>query len=169
MTHQQAEHHQGIDHKAISETIYDAVIVGSGISGAIIANELSQKGFRVLVLEAGPGHDLTILGYETYLSNFYAAVSKDNNAPFLRNRNAPMARSTDVKRLQPGQPNTDSYLVQNGPFVTDSSYSRVVGGTTMHWEAKTPRMLPEDFYIRSRFGQGLDWPISYHDSAASIV
>ncbi len=163
MTHEQTEKNKPIDHKAISETVYDAVVVGSGISGSIIANELSQKGFSVLILEAGPQHDLTIPGYETYLSNFYSAVSKDNNAPFLRNRNAPMARSNDVQRLQPGQPNTGSYLVQNGPFVTDSSYSRVVGGTTMHWEAKTPRMLPGDFEMRSRYGQGLDWPVSYQD------
>lgn len=152
-----------IDHEKASNTFYDAVIVGAGISGSIIAKELSHQGFRVLILEAGPGHDLTFAGYQSYLDNFYTAVSKDNNAPFLRNPNAPMARSTDVQRLQPGKPNTASYLVQNGPFVTDSSYSRVVGGTTMHWEAKTPRMLPEDFEMKTRYDQGLDWPISYRD------
>jgi choline dehydrogenase-like flavoprotein len=31
----------------------------------------------------------------------------------------------------------------------------------MHWEAKTPRMLPEDFEMGSRFGQGEDWPLGY--------
>lgn len=152
-----------IDPETASQKIYDAVIVGAGISGSIIAKQLSQQGFDVLILEAGLGHDLTISGYQNYLDTFYTAVSKDNNAPFLRNPNAPMARSTDVERLQPGKPNTASYLVQNGPFVTDSSYTRVVGGTTMHWEAKTPRMLAEDFEMKTRYGQGLDWPISYHD------
>src|SRR5262249_14860672 len=38
---------------------YDAVIVGSGISGAIMAHELTSKGHRVLVLEAGLGRDLS--------------------------------------------------------------------------------------------------------------
>jgi choline dehydrogenase-like flavoprotein len=33
----------------------------------------------------------------------------------------------------------------------------------MHWEAKTLRMLPEDFELHSRYGQGLDWPIRYQD------
>ncbi len=163
MSHSKGIKLKNVDHQTVAETIYDAVIVGSGVSGSIIANELAQEGFHVLILEAGPGHDLSIPGYENYLTRFYTAVSKDNNAPFALNRCAPMPRSTDVRRLQPGRPNADGYIVQNGPFVTDSSYSRVVGGTTMHFESKTPRMLPEDFEMRQRFGVGLDWPISYTD------
>ncbi|OEK08065.1 dehydrogenase [Flavivirga aquatica] len=152
-----------VDHKTALNKEYDAVIVGSGISGSIVAKELSQKGYSVLILEAGPGKDLTISGYEKYINQFYSAVSKDNNAPYKRNPNAPMPRSVDVKKLEPGKPNTDSYLVQNGPFISDFTYSRVVGGTTMHFESKTPRMLPEDFNILTRYGHGLDWPMEYED------
>ena len=76
-----------------------------------------------------------------------------------------MPRSSDVRRIQPGETDATGYLVQNGPFAIDSTYTRVVGGTTMHWEGKTPRMLPEDFEMRTRFGQGLDWPISYEELA----
>ena len=44
--------------KAASEdNNYDVVIVGSGIAGAIIAQELGKAGKRVLILEAGPGED----------------------------------------------------------------------------------------------------------------
>ena len=43
------------DAGAVSETVYNAVIVGGGIAGAIIANQLSQAGQRVLILEAGQG------------------------------------------------------------------------------------------------------------------
>jgi len=150
-----------IDHRSASAKVYDAVIVGSGVSGSIIANELSQNGFRVLVLEAGPGTDMTIPGYETNLSRFYSAPSKDNNAPYPVNRNAPMPRSVDTHKVQPGQPDASSYLVQNGPLALDSTYTRVVGGTTRHWEGKALRMLPEDFEMRTRFGRGLDWPLDY--------
>lgn len=152
-----------IDHITASQKEYDAVIVGSGISGAILAHELSKKELNVLIVEAGPGKDLTLPGYEKLLNNFYTAVSKDNNAPYKRNPNAPMPRSPDVKKARLGQPSTSNYLVQNGPFISDTTYSRVVGGTTMHWEAKTPRMLPEDFKMRTLFGKGLDWPISYEE------
>jgi choline dehydrogenase-like flavoprotein len=153
------------DHAAASEVVYDAVIVGAGISGAILANELSRAGKRVLILEAGPGDDITLRGYEEYLTRFYAAASKDNQSPYPENPNAPMPRSTDARKIRPGETDSSAYLVQSGPFSTDTTYTRVFGGTTMHWEGKTPRMLPEDFETRTRFGQGEDWPVSYDDLA----
>jgi choline dehydrogenase-like flavoprotein len=148
-------------HKEASDTFYDAVIVGAGISGAIIAGELSRAGKRVLVLEAGPGGDVDIAAYEAYLTRFYATSAKDNQSPFPRNDNAPMPRSGDVHPIRGGHPDASAYIVQNGPFATDSTYTRVLGGTTLHWEGKTLRMLPEDFETNSRYGQGRDWPIGY--------
>ena len=150
-------------HRSASETMYDAVVVGGGVTGSIIANQLSRAGQRVLVVEAGIGEDHSLEGYEAYLDNFYTAVTKDNQSPYPRNANAPMPRSTDTKRIRPGEPDTSGYLVQNGPFASDTTYTRVLGGTTMHWEAKTPRMLPEDFRMHSDFGVGRDWPLSYDD------
>jgi choline dehydrogenase-like flavoprotein len=151
------------DADAVSDVVYDAVIVGGGIAGAIIADQLNRAGQRVLVLEAGPAEDLTVQGYEDYLTRFYAAVSKDNQAPYPPNPNAPMPRSSDARPIPPGHPDASGYLVQNGPFSSDTTYTRVLGGTTMHWEAKTLRMLPEDFDLATRFGEGLDWPIGYAD------
>ena len=62
-----------------------------------------------------------------------------------------------------GETNTEPYWVQSGPYVSDSVYTRVLGGTTVHWEAKAIRMLREDFRLKSNFGQGLDWPIGLDD------
>jgi choline dehydrogenase-like flavoprotein len=151
------------DPEAASGVLYDAVIVGGGIAGSIIADQLSRAGQRVLILEAGPAEDLTIRGYEDYVSRFYSAAAKDNQAPYPRNPNAPMPRSTDARPIRPGQPDASAYLVQTGPYCTDTTYTRVLGGTTMHWEAKMLRMLPEDFDTASRFGHGLDWPIGYEE------
>ncbi len=150
-------------HQTAAETHYDAVVVGGGISGSIIADELSRAGKRVLVLEAGIGQDHSLEGYEGYLQRFYATAVKDNQSPYPVNPNAPMPRSSDSHRIQPGQPDPTGYLVQNGPFASDTTYTRVLGGTTMHWEGKTPRMLPEDFDLHSRYGVGRDWPLSYED------
>jgi choline dehydrogenase-like flavoprotein len=150
-----------IDPASASRKMYDVVVVGSGVAGSIVASELGRQGFSVLVLEAGPGTGMTIREYETDLSRFYAAASKDNNAPFAENPNAPMPRSFETRKLPPGQPNASGYLVQKGPLEIDSTYARVIGGTTRHFEAKAMRMLPEDFDMRSRYGQGLDWPLDY--------
>ena len=144
--------------EAASQELYDAVIVGAGISGAIIAKELAAAGLRVLILEAGPSQD-----YSEFLARFYATAAKDNQSPYPVNPNAPMPRSTDAHKLMPGQTDATGYLVQHGPFSTDTTYTRVLSGTTMHWEAKVLRMLPQDFKIRTQFGQGLDWPIGYDD------
>jgi len=151
------------DPETASRDNYDAVIVGSGVSGSIIAKELSEKGLRVLILEAGAREDLTISGYEKYLSNFYTSVLKDNNAPYPVNRNAPMPRSPETRALRAGQPDASGYFVQNGPYPLESTYARAVGGTTMHWQASAIRMVPEDFEMQTRFGQGRDWPIRYQD------
>ncbi|MDT9702451.1 hypothetical protein RMT89_42975, partial [Streptomyces sp. P17] len=80
--------------------------------------------------------------------------------PFAVNDAAPFPRG-DVHKMSPGQPDASGYMVQTGPFGTDTGYTRILGGTTMHWEAKTPRFLPEDYEMRSRFGVGRDWPLSY--------
>ncbi|EIZ77910.1 dehydrogenase large subunit protein [Novosphingobium sp. Rr 2-17] len=156
---------------------YDAVIVGAGISGAILAQELTRAGKRVLLLEAGLGRDLSQDGYEKYLETFYANPVKDNQAPFPRNPNAEMPRSPDLRKLAQGQVNSEAYWVQSGPYVSDSVHTRVLGGTTVHWEAKAIRMLREDFQLKSRFGQGLDWPadvqfehlMPYYDRAEKLM
>lgn len=142
---------------------YDAIVVGGGIAGAIIATHLGREGHRVLILEAGPGKDVQLDEYEAYVSGFYGASVKDNQAPYPSNPNARTPRSTDAMPVTPQTPKDHYYVVQDGPYCTDTDYTRVLGGTTMHWEAKALRMLPEDFDMASRFGHGRDWPIGYDD------
>jgi glucose dehydrogenase len=43
------------------------------------------------------------------------------------------------------------------------AYVYAVGGSTNAWGGNTPRLLPEDFQLKSRFGVGRDWPLSYDD------
>jgi choline dehydrogenase-like flavoprotein len=140
-----------VDCQTVAETFYDVVIVGAGVAGAIVAKELSQQGKKVLILEAGQSKDLTLAGFQSYVDTFYEAVEKNPNSPYPKNSNA--LSPTDL----------NDYFVEKGPMKLGGSYTRVKGGTTMHWEAKTPRMLPEDFKLRTLYGQGLDWPISYED------
>ena len=68
--------------------------------------------------------------------------------------NAPYA-----SRSSSDQP--DSYYLQNGPEKFEATYLRQVGGTTWHWLGTSFRFVPDDFRLRSKFGVGVDWPISY--------
>ncbi|NER19627.1 MAG: GMC family oxidoreductase [Symploca sp. SIO1B1] len=143
---------KSVNCETVSNTVYDVVIVGSGVAGAIVAKQLSEQGKRVLILEAGTGKDLTLKGFQSHLETFYGAVNKNSNSPYPKNPNA----------LSP----TDGlygYFEEKGPLPLSGSYTRVLGGTTMHWEGKTIRMLPDDFQLRTNYGQGLDWPISYEE------
>ena len=151
------------DHATAGNVVYDAVIVGAGVAGAIVANQLAAAGKRVLMLEAGRGDDITLEGYKSYLERFFGAAIKHNQSPYADNPNSPFPKSTDALPIQPGDIDDSTYLVQQGPFSTDTTYTRAFGGTTMHWEGKTLRMLPEDFETHTRFGQGRDWPIGYED------
>jgi choline dehydrogenase-like flavoprotein len=138
---------------------HDVVIVGAGISGAILANELAKAGMRVLVLEAGTDLARTFGGYQNQLETFYGAFFKTPEGPYAYNPNSPQP---DI----PGIPTPGAdYFVETGPVPYQSTYARVAGGTTLHWLGTCLRMLPEDFQLRSRFGRGRDWPIGYNDLA----
>lgn len=140
-----------------SQQEYDVVIVGAGIAGAIVARELTRAGKSVLLLEAGVGTAGTWDGYQRHLKTFYEALAKVPESPYPYNPDAPQPDVLDI-----GQPNM-GYFVQLGPVPFASTYTRIGGGTTLHWLGTCLRMLPEDFAVRSRFGVGLDWPISYDE------
>jgi choline dehydrogenase-like flavoprotein len=95
---------------------YDIVVVGSGISGAIIAKQAAEAGKRVLVLEAGTGANSSLAGYNDLLSTFHSAATKDNQSPFPLNANAAMPRSTQLRKLQAGETDSSTYIVQSGPY-----------------------------------------------------
>ena len=153
----------------MTEREYDVVVVGAGISGAIVAKTLSHAGFSVLVLEAGLEAGIALEGeaayqaYQAYLSTYYQRLAKVPNAGYP---NLPVAPSPDVLDLNPINgitPNTNGYFVQAGPLPFPSDYARVPGGTTMHWLGTCLRMLPNDFQLRTRYGVGVDWPIGYDE------
>jgi choline dehydrogenase-like flavoprotein len=135
---------------------YDVVIVGAGVNGALSAKRLTQAGLRVLVLEAGPDTAWSFDGYTRHLNHFYTNSTKNAESAWPAAANAPQPDTADVR-------SGDGYFVQNGPNSYGSSYTRLLGGSTLHWLGVSLRMLPEDFELRSRYGVGRDWPLGYAD------
>ena len=113
----------------------DVVIVGAGASGSVYAAVLAKAGKKVVVLEQGPDWKLADL----ISSDFWGRRIKQAGPPVvLEGRN------------------TVSYGFQSGWGV---------GGAALHYFANLPRLLPNDFKIKSEHNRALDWPISYQDVA----
>ena len=132
----------------------EIVIVGSGVAGALIAAGLVKAGVRVLILEAGPR-----VQRGQALQQYERALIKIPESPYPNPAYAPHPLTDAL----------DNYFVQAGPEKFISTYLRQVGGTTWHWLGTAIRFVPDDFRLRSRFGVGADWPISYDDLEHGIA
>ncbi|MBN9023861.1 MAG: GMC family oxidoreductase, partial [Rhizobiales bacterium] len=126
----------------------DVVIVGSGISGAIMATKLAEAGLKVAILEAGKSVDRT-----DAVERYWNAVIKVPECPY-----PPVPEA-----MHPITNDLDFWYKQTGPDKFASTYIKVVGGTTWHWLGTCLRLVPNDFRLKTLYGQGVDWPISYDD------
>jgi choline dehydrogenase-like flavoprotein len=154
----------------------DVIIVGSGISGALIAKVLATGGRKILILEAGEALPPDINGYMDRFLNAKAKVPESPYPPELFNAKGDL---TDPATVNAGRPTVlslgakgrfgdfsdpkQSYLVQNGPLAFGSTYERINGGTARHWLGTSLRFVPADFEMKSRYGRFIDWPIKYPD------
>ena len=125
----------------------DVIVIGSGVTGALTAYELAKAGKNVLILEAGDRVERW-KAIEKYRSLPDKSIA--NNSPYPNREWAP-------------NPIGGKYLEQKGPVGFATTYVRMVGGTTWHWDSATWRLLPNDFKLKSVYGRGRDWPISYND------
>lgn len=131
----------------LSEPV-DFAIVGSGAAGGVLARELSQAGFSVVVLEQGPR--LTLADFEHDELKYWFNAGLTNDVV----KNPQTFRDDRSKR---GERN----LIRPSLY-----YARTVGGSSTHYTANYWRFREVDFDECSRLGTiagtGLaDWPISY--------
>ena len=145
--------------------IYDAVIIGSGATGGWAAKELTEKGLRVAVLEAG--RKLDPLKEFTEHTWPYDLKYRGFGSQSLR-RTQPI-QSLNYACTEYGR----QFFVDDlqNPYTTPSDKpfwwirSRQVGGRTIPWGRQTYRLSNYDFKAASHDGYGDDWPISYEDIA----
>lgn len=155
----------------------DVAIVGSGFAGSLIANELSKKGIKVVILEAGPG---ALPNFNDYMKSFYEATAKVPESPYPPAVFDSKGEFRDPATVTVGRPSSltlgpstwkdtkISYLDQTGKHPFKSTYERLAGGTS-HWMGLTPRLVPNDFLMNTAYGNGQqdfpgpDWPIKYED------
>ncbi|MBM3516825.1 MAG: GMC family oxidoreductase [Alphaproteobacteria bacterium] len=119
------------------------VVIGSGAGGGTLANELSQKGINVVVLEAGPRIEMDqFVNDEQVMGDLL--LWKDPR------------RAVGTRESARTFPETPSWMC------------KAVGGTTVHWTGTCPRIKDTEFKARTTYGDIpgstlLDWPISLAD------
>ena len=144
--------------------VFDAIVVGSGISGGWAAKELTEKGLKVILLERGRDvkHGVD-----------YPSTNKDPwEFPHRGGRTQEMIRDYPVlKRDYPlNEMNLDFWVKDSEcPYTEVKRFDWFrgyhVGGRSLMWGRQSYRLCADDFEANAREGIGTDWPIRYKDMA----
>ncbi|SFC81393.1 GMC oxidoreductase [Spirosoma endophyticum] len=146
---------------AVKDMTYDAIVVGSGVSGGWAAKELTEKGLRVLMLERGrPLEHVT--GYETEQKAPWE-LSEVSRLGELSAK-YPQTPEDVAKSVSPyWMPGMDTSYRQDKPFRW--LRPNIVGGKSIMWGRQSYRFSDIDFEANAKEGVGVDWPIRYKDIA----
>ena len=144
--------------------VYDAIVVGSGISGGWAAKELTEKGLKVLMLERGR---------DIKHGTGYTNANKDPwEFPHRGGRTQQMIKDYPVlKRDYPLNETNLDYWVKDSecPYTEIKRFDWFrgyhVGGRSLMWGRQSYRWCEEDFEANAKDGFGVDWPIRYKDIA----
>lgn len=137
-----------------ADIVADVVIIGGGLLGGLMAWDLQRRGINVAIIDSGPPVDRV-----EAVQRFKDDPNKNGNSAYEKKDYAPVP---DAEK--PG-----SYYVQDlsqagDPFKQvkfGGLYLRQIGGTSWHYTGHMERMYPNDFRMKSAYGHGKNWPISY--------
>ncbi len=148
----------------MADNTYDAIVVGSGISGGWAAKELTEKGLKVLMLERGPDIE--------HIKGYVNAQKESWEFPHRDSRTQQMIKDFPViKRDYPLNESTMGMWAsdKDNPYVEtkrmDWFRGYHVGGRSLMWGRQSYRWNKMDFEANGKEGIAIDWPIRYDDLA----
>ena len=143
---------------------YDAIVVGSGISGGWAAKELTEKGLRVLLLERGPNVE-HVKDYKSATLAPWEVPHRGRRTQELLAKHPTLQRDYVLNELNLDwwAHESDSPYVEEKPFNWFRGYQ--VGGRSLLWGRQSYRWSEMDFEANAKDGIAVDWPIRYKDIA----
>lgn len=146
--------------------MFDAIVIGSGMSGGIAAKELCERGLKVLVLERGRklehGASYTDWMQPWELPNV-GMVPEEELAKDYEIQRQCYAMSTATKQYWVKDSEHPYSTPEGKPFSWIRGYH--LGGRSIMWGRQSYRLSPMDFEANAKDGHGSDWPIRYDDIA----
>lgn len=143
---------------------YDAIVIGSGISGGWAAKELCEKGLKTLVLERGRNIE-HLKDYPTMNLEPWEMAHRGGITRQTQNENPLISKSAGYGE------DTQHFFVKDAdhPYVQEKPFDWVrgyqVGGKSLIWGRSCQRWSDWDFSAPQRYQFGIDWPIRYKDIA----
>ncbi len=144
------------------ETNYDAIVVGSGISGGWAAKELTEKGLKVLMLERGK-HIEHIKDYVNASKEAWEFPHRDRPTQQMIKEHPVLKRDYPLGEQTYGMwvNDTESPYTETKRFDWFRAYH--TGGRSIHWGRQSYRWNEKDFEANAKEGIGIDWPIRYNE------
>ena len=149
----------------MADNTYDAIVVGSGISGGWAAKELTEKGLKVLMLERGRNIE-HVKGYVNATKDIWEFPHRGSQPTQQMLKDYPV-----LKRDYPLNETVLDYWVKDKecPYVETKPFAWFrgyhVGGRSLTWGRQSYRWNKWDFEANGKEGIGVDWPIRYEDLA----
>lgn len=152
-----------LNNRSVKQNTYDAIVVGSGISGGWAAKELCEKGLKVLLLERGSPVEHP--NYPTATKDPWEFPHRNALTREDRERCHVQARHYSFR-----EDNKHFYINDlENPYQEINRYdwirANVLGGRSLLWARACYRWSDHDFTANLRDGHGIDWPIRYKDIA----
>ncbi len=146
------------------ETTYDAIVIGSGISGGWAAKELCEKGLKTLVLERGRD----VKHIKDYPTATMAPWDFKNRGYVDRDY---VEKNPLISKAAGFGDDTKHFFIKDAdhPYIQEQPFDWIrgyqVGGKSLIWGRACQRWSPYEFTAPERHGYGMKWPIGYEDVA----
>jgi choline dehydrogenase-like flavoprotein len=148
----------------VANNYYDAIVVGSGISGGWAAKELTEKGLKVLMLERGRNIE-HVKDYENMHKEAWNYPHRGRPTQEMKKDYPVLGRDYPLNEPTFGMWANE----KENPYVEEKRFDWYrgyhMGGRSLLWGRQSYRLNTEDFMANAKEGIAVDWPIRYEDVA----